>query len=449
MAAGPRPGAGPLGDSPDVRLTGTAYGRAFRGPHVCTIAFLELCHRSVDVRHTRPPPVPTSIAARWRQGRGCTRLGGPDEHSPSRHRAAHGGPAPSATGRASRRVELDCCSGRADDAGSGTCERRPAVNDADKVHVVVGASGGTGSALVRELLGRGRTVRAVNRSGRLTAPAGVEVVSGDATDTERMRDVCRGAGVVYNAVNVPFVQWRQCFPAAIDGVLAGARAADARMVFVDDTWMYGRVSGPMTEDIPSRPVSNKGVLRAWLAERVLAAHASGQVRTVIGRAPELYGPAVESVLGHGLFGPALGRGRRAMWVGAMDEPLGPMFVDDFAHGLAELGEHEGALGRAWHVPTPTPTTARAFLDTIAAQAGRPLKVLRLGERSMRTMGLAWPVAREGAEMLYQFQQPHSVDATAYRTAFGDGQVTPYEVGIERTLAWYRSTPSRPLVAIGR
>ncbi len=188
------------------------------------------------------------------------------------------------------------------------------MDDAEKVHVVVGASGGTGSALVRELVGRGRRVRAVNRSGRLTAPAGVEVVAGDATDPVRMREVCRDAGVVYNAVNVPFTQWRDRFPAAVDGVLAGARAAGARLVFVDDTWMYGRVRAPMTEDLPYRPVSDKGVLRAWLAERVLAAHARGHVRTVIGRAPELYGPAVESVLGRNLFGPAARRGR-AYWVG--------------------------------------------------------------------------------------------------------------------------------------
>jgi len=191
------------------------------------------------------------------------------------------------------------------------------MTEADKVHVVVGASGGTGSALVRELVRRGRRVRAVNRSGQIAVPPGVEVMAADATDAQRMREVCLGAGVVYNAVNVPFVQWRESFPAAVDGVLAGARAADARMVFVDDTWMYGRVSGPMTEDLPYRPVSHKGVLRAWLAERVLAAHTSGQVRTVIGRAPELYGPAVESVLGSNLFGPAVGKGRRcgsARWI---------------------------------------------------------------------------------------------------------------------------------------
>jgi nucleoside-diphosphate-sugar epimerase len=204
----------------------------------------------------------------------------------------------------------------------------------------------------------------------------------------------------------------------------------------------------MTEDLPYRPVSDKGVLRAWLAERVLAAHARGHVRTVIGRAPELYGPAVESVLGRNLFGPAAGRGP-AFWVGELDRPLAPMFIDDFAHGLAELGEHDAALGRAWHLPTPEPTTARAFLDLIRAGAGRDVPVLRLAPTAVRLLGLLWPVARDGAEMLYQFRQPHVVDATAYRSTFGPGQVTPYEQGVEQTLRWYRKAPSRSLLAVGR
>ena len=320
------------------------------------------------------------------------------------------------------------------------------MDDAEKLHVVVGASGGTGSALVRELVTRGRRVRAVNRTGRAEAPAGVEVVAGDATDPARMREVCQGAGVVYNAVNVPLPQWRESFPAAIDGVLAGARAVDARMVFVDDTWMYGRVSAPMTEDLPYRPISNKGVLRAWLAERVLAAHASGRVRTVIGRAPELYGPGVESVLGRNVFASALARGM-ALWVGELDQPLGPMFIDDFAFGLAELGEHESALGKAWHLPTPPPTTARAFLAEVSEQVQRPVKVLRLGAHSARALGLAWPVLREGAELLYQFRQPHSVDATRYQTTFGDGGVTPYSEGVARTLDRYRASGGS-LIAAG-
>ena len=77
-----------------------------------------------------------------------------------------------------------------------------------------------------------------------------------------------------------------------------------------------------------------------------------------------------------------------------------------------------------------------------------MRALRLGAFTARGLGLAWPVLREGAEMLYQFRQPHSVDATACRTASGDGQVTPYTEGIARTLDRYRTSPGRPLIAMG-
>lgn len=321
-------------------------------------------------------------------------------------------------------------------------------DDAGPLHVVVGASGGTGTALVRELLRRGRRVRAVNRSGRMSLPPGVEQVAGDATDADRMREVCRGAAVVHNAVNVPFVRWRADFPRAVDGVLAGAGAADAVMVLADDTWMYGRFDGPVTESQPVRPVSDKGVLRAWLAERVMAAHARGAVRTVIGRATELYGPGVESMLGQNVFGAAVGRGR-VLWVGDLDQPLGPTFIDDFAHGLVELGEREATHGAVWHLPTPPPTTARRFIATVAAESGRPLTTHTVGARGARALGVVWPVAREGAEMLYQFRQPHAVDASAYRSAVGDAQVTSYEEGIRRTLAWYRGRPRKGLLTLGR
>jgi hypothetical protein len=46
-------------------------------------------------------------------------------------------------------------------------------------HVVIGAGGGTGSAVVRELAGRGLQVRAVTRSGKGDVPDGVEQVAAD------------------------------------------------------------------------------------------------------------------------------------------------------------------------------------------------------------------------------------------------------------------------------
>src|SRR5699024_5631969 len=124
-------------------------------------------------------------------------------------------------------------------------------------------------------------------------------------------------------------------------------------------------------------------------------------------------------------------------------------VDDFAHGLATLGEADEALGQVWHVPTPAPTTARAFFALISAATGRQLRVVRVGERAVRAVGTVWPIAREGAQMLYQFRQPHVVDASRYAAVLGPGQVTAYEDGVGRTVDWYRAREGGSLAGFGR
>ena len=63
-----------------------------------------------------------------------------------------------------------------------------------ELHVVLGASGGTGSAVVRELVRRGHRVRAVNRGGDADVPDGsaVERAKGDVADPEGARRACAG-----------------------------------------------------------------------------------------------------------------------------------------------------------------------------------------------------------------------------------------------------------------
>jgi nucleoside-diphosphate-sugar epimerase len=321
------------------------------------------------------------------------------------------------------------------------------MTESNELHVVIGASGGTGSAIVRELVARGKRVRGVNRSGHADLPSVVEMLNADATDPNRMREVCQGATVVYNCVNPPFTQWTDIFPAVMEATIKGAAAADAKYVFADDTWMYGKVDGPMTEDLPSRPVSNKGVLRAWLAEMLLAAHSRGKVRVVIGRGGELYGPLVESVLGQNLFGTALAN-RRAMWIGDLDVPLTPLFIDDFARGLVTLGEHDEAIGQVWHIPTAEPITGREFVRIIFEEVGRVPKVTAYRSRFVKALGLFSSLAREGAEMVYQFEQPFIIDSSKYQCAFGEDTATPYREGIRQTIDWYRGKSKHSSSSVG-
>ena len=65
-------------------------------------------------------------------------------------------------------------------------------------HVVLGAAGGTGSAVVRELAARGLRVRAVTRGGTTDTPEGVEQVAADVGTSEGARRASEGAAVVYH-----------------------------------------------------------------------------------------------------------------------------------------------------------------------------------------------------------------------------------------------------------
>ena len=52
---------------------------------------------------------------------------------------------------------------------------------------MLGAAGGTGSAVVRELVARGLPVRAVTRSGAMDVPDGVELVAVDVASADGAR----------------------------------------------------------------------------------------------------------------------------------------------------------------------------------------------------------------------------------------------------------------------
>ena len=114
-------------------------------------------------------------------------------------------------------------------------------------HVIFG-TGAIGLATFEALRRRGETVRLVNRSGHARVPDDTEVIGGDARDPNFTADVTRGARVVYQTLNLPYPEWTAQFPALQAGVLAAAQMAGARLVSMENVYMYGRPAGrPLTE----------------------------------------------------------------------------------------------------------------------------------------------------------------------------------------------------------
>ena len=312
------------------------------------------------------------------------------------------------------------------------------MSTGNEVQVVLGATGGIGSALVEELVRRGGRVRAVSRSGSAPAGAeGVEAFKADVSKSEVARAACSDASVVYHAAQPPYTRWRQEFPVMTDAVIEGAASARAKLVFADNLYMYGPGSPkPMTEETPQRATGKKGRVRILMAERLLGAYRTGRVRVAIGRASDYYGPGgTGTIAGDTVFGAAVA-GKTVRWPGSLEVPHQFNYLPDLARALITLGEREEADGEVFHLPAAEPITGRRFLDLVSAEVGRPVKVSIISKATLRVLGAFSPFIRELGETVYQFEGPFYADASKYERTFGSFEPTPHEKAIARTVAWF-------------
>jgi nucleoside-diphosphate-sugar epimerase len=306
-------------------------------------------------------------------------------------------------------------------------------------HVIFG-TGAVGLATYEALRRRGESVRLVNRSGHAPVRDDVEVVGGDARDPGFTADAARGARVVYQTLNPPYTEWTAQFPALQAGVLAAARTSGARLVSMENVYMYGRPDGrPLTEDCSYDAHTVKGQLRGRMARELLAAHHAGRVEVTIGRASDYFGPrgGAQSNLGDRVFTAAL-TGKTASVLGDLDQPHTYSYIPDIGEGLAVLGEHPDAPGEVWHLPNdPDTRTTRQLVDIVYRHAGQQrTKVRALPVLMLRGVGLFNATVRGLLEMRYQYEEPFVVDSSKMTTKLGV-QATPVEHALADTLAAYR------------
>ena len=310
------------------------------------------------------------------------------------------------------------------------------MSDTGNLHVVFG-TGPVGLAVMDELVAQGKSVRMINRSGRVDLPEGVELVTGDASDPAFTKEASAGAEVVYQCLNPPYTLWPELFPPLQAAVLEGAIASGAKLVSMENVYMYGSTGGqPMREEMPYAADTRKGRVRAEMARALLDAHDQGKVRVAIGRASDFYGPRVlSSAMGDRVF-PAALNGKKAQVLGNVDLPHTYTYIHDIGKGLAILGEREEALGQVWHLPSAETVSTRRFLEMVYAEAGHPLAIQQAPKLLLRLIGLFNGNMREILEMIYQFEEPFILDDSKFTQQFGN-HATPLREAIRTTLAWYR------------
>jgi nucleoside-diphosphate-sugar epimerase len=303
-----------------------------------------------------------------------------------------------------------------------------------ELHLVLGA-GQVGPLVAERLVALGHRVRIARRTASPSRVAGVETVSIDVRDASSVARAAEGASVVYNCVNPLYDEWAEKLLPMTRGIVDGAAMAGARLVVLDNLYMYGDNSH-MTEESPVAPVSKKGALRAKAAEIMLEADAKGAARVAIGRAADFFGAnAPNALLGNRFLERALD-GKTAQMFGDPDQLHSYSYIPDVAAGLVALGSREATRG-VWMLPVLPAESTRAVVARFSRAIGRDIGVSTLPVWLLRAVGVFYPMAREVAEMSYQWQQPYVLDDARFRASFGFG-ATPWDRAIADTVAWAES-----------
>jgi nucleoside-diphosphate-sugar epimerase len=307
--------------------------------------------------------------------------------------------------------------------------------------LVLGATGGIGGEVARQLRDAGWQVQALRRGPGAAGPRdGITWLRGDAMNRDDVMQAARGCSVIVHAVNPPgYRRWAELVLPMIDNSIAAAMAQGATLVLPGTVYNYGPDAFPLlAEDAPQRPLTRKGAIRVELERRLQAACGQG-ARAIVVRAGDFFGPRCSnSWFSQGLVKPGKA-------VTSIQLPGSPgvghqwSYLPDVARTMVELLERRETLApfasfhMAGHWDADGTQMAAAIRRAAERHGGQPTQrafawwLVRLAAPFVTTL-------RELLEMRYLWRTPIHMDNSRLLAALGREPHTPLDDAVEATLA---------------
>lgn len=305
------------------------------------------------------------------------------------------------------------------------------------MQTILGATGQIAMELARELH-RNHTsdLRLVSRKPHKVNDSDT-LMAADLLDAKQTAEAVKGSDIVYFTAGLPpdTALWEAQFPVMLKNALDATRAAGAKFVYFDNTYMYPQDDRLLTEQTPFEPFGRKGRVRGAMASMVLAEMARGDIPVLIGRAPEFYGPGKTQSITNTLVIDNLLAGKSARVPVRDDTRRTLIWTPDASRALAALGNAPDAYGQTWHLPCDDKRlNYREFVALAAQVFGRDPAYTVLGKWPLQAAGLVSKQVRELRELLPRYEHDNLFDSGPFKRRFPDFEVTTYRRGLEKILA---------------
>lgn len=300
------------------------------------------------------------------------------------------------------------------------------------MQTILGANGQIAVELARELKRRYTSeLRLVSRTPRKVNDTDT-LVPANLLDARQTIEAVQGSRIAYFTAGLPpdTALWEAQFPVMLKNALAACRAAGAKFVYFDNTYMYPQDARLQTEETPFAPVGRKGRVRAAMASMVLEEMARGAMPVAIGRAPEFYGPGQTQSFTNALVIDRLKAGEKPRVPVRDDTRRTLIWTPDASRALAALGNAPDAFGQTWHLPCcDDRPTYKQFVTMACEVFGREVAYTVLGRWTLAAAGIFSSQVREIRELLPRYAQDNLFDSTKFKRRFPEFKVTTYREGL--------------------
>ena len=305
--------------------------------------------------------------------------------------------------------------------------------ESTSVQTILGSGGAIGVELAKALRTYTSSIRLVSRTPRAVNPDD-QVLAADLTRPDEVLTAVDGSEIVYLCAGLPYntAIWQQRWPVIMQNVIDACKSNSAKLVFFDNIYVYDRHHMPwMTEDTPVCPKTEKGFVRYEIAKNILDEMAKGNIRALIARSADFYGPSIKttSILTEMVF-KRFASGKKAAWPGSAKYKHSFTYTPDAGKATALLGNTPDAYNQVWHLPTAeNPLTGKEWIEAIAHEMGVEPRYRVAPKCMVRILGAFDPVMKEMVEMMYQYTQEYVFTSRKFEKRF-HVKPTAYRDGIK-------------------
>jgi nucleoside-diphosphate-sugar epimerase len=304
-------------------------------------------------------------------------------------------------------------------------------------------TGQLGLAILQQLLDKnpGEKILLVNRSGKLTMPIpqNVQLTAADATSKTAMEAIAARSEIIFSCTDMLYDKWANFYPATANALAHALSKTNTRLVFADNLYSYGNVSGPaMHEQMPHNAKTKKGKIRAGVINTLLYSGDEFSNRVAFVKAADFIGPNIYK----GIFGrdflTNVYNGKTVRLFGNIALPHTFTYIKDFAAAMINVGTANDTFGQIWHVPNAPALSLDKWVHLFEVITNKKIKKSVTPKFIIKIAGLFNSFIKELYEMAYQFEHPFLVNHDKYLRRFGNHSTYPSEI-VKETVAWYLST----------